>query len=236
MKKLLFITLILISNFLMAQKPDPIWLAFEVKGGVNTPFLINPNYFNDKNIDSDLMSVAPQFGAAVQIHFNKKVAVHFEYCFDDIKKKFLYYNFLSEEQDMLIDQNSWIFEIRSTGDGAGFGGIGMQYTTINSVVENGINMSQYYRKNYLAPVVEIGGGIYHSNVIDVNMSIRGSYAITDIVTNKDHLMCPYPTQSYSSYSTTNPLNIQFFLTVNWHVGYFRTSACKQKSAFVFFTN
>jgi len=236
MKTLLFITLILISNFLMSQKPDPIWLALELKGGLNTPLLINPNYFNDGNIDNDLMQTTPQFGAAIQIHFNKKVAIHFEYSFNDIKKKFIYFNNLSDPQFMTIDQNSVLFQIRATGQRSGFGGIGIQYTTINSVIENGNDVSHFYTKTYLAPVVEIAGGIYHNNLFDISMSIRASYAIKDVIKDDIYLMCSYTNQSYTSRSSTNPLNIQYFLNINWHIGYFRTSGCKQKSAFVLFTN
>lgn len=246
MKKLL-VSLILISILASvhsyAQKKTPVWFNLAIRGGYGNSILINNNIFDDSNIDIDYLSPSYSFGGRIGINFEQGFSIVVEVMSSSFGQKYYILNDPGNyTKKLTVKSFDKLFILRAQGETGGYFEVGPKFSEIINVAETNTiytptnNTIENFSKTHFSLVLGLGGGIvYHQN-FDINMGIRISYAITNIMAGEDYPINDdvYDTSGYSSYSTTNPLTAQIILEFNWHVGYFVTSKCKGGTKFLLF--
>ena len=240
---LLFICIISYISIGFAQKKTPAWFNLAIRGGYGNCILINNNILDDSNIDIDYLSPSYLFAGRIGINFEQGFSIVVEVMSSSFGQK---YYILSDSSNytkkLTIKSFDKLLLLRAQGETGGYFEVGPKFSEITWVAETNTiptdktNTIENFSKNHFSLVLGIGGGIvYHQN-FDINMGIRISYAITNIMADGDYPINDgiYDTSGYSSYSTTNPLTAQIILEFNWHVGYFTTAKCSGKTKFLLF--
>lgn len=246
MKKLI-VSLILISILASvhsyAQRKTPPWFNLAIRGGYGNSILINNNILDDSNIDIDYLSPSYLFAGRIGINFEQGFSIVVEVMSSSFGQN---YDILSANNDYTKKLNVESFDklliLRAQGETGGYFEVGPKFSEITGVTEtNNIytptnNTIENFSKTHFSLVLGIGGGIVYYQNFDINMGIRISYAITNIMAEGDYPINDgeYDTSGYSSYSTTNPLTAQIILEFNWHIGYFTTAKCSGKTKFLLF--
>ncbi len=230
-------------NIGFAQKKTPAWFNLAIRGGYGNSILINNNIFDDSNIDIDYLSPSYSFGGRFGINFEQGFSIVVEAMSSSFGQN---YDILSGSNDytkkLKVKSFDKLLILRAQGETGGYFEVGPKFSEITGVAETNSmytlweNTIENFSENHFSLVLGIGGGIVYVQTFDINMGIRISYAITNIMVDGDYPINDgvYDISGYSSYSTTNPLTAQIILEFNWHVGYFTTSKCKGGTKFLLF--
>lgn len=232
---LIIITFLTFSN-LYAQhhksnnksaKETPTWFFLDLQGGFGVDEYLNTNINNDENTQISYVNPAYHYSAKIGVNFGFGAGLAFE-----------------------IGNSSYsqTYDLKSNIDGSNFTNTStvnaMQKTILlrrdilGSYIEAGpqflnIKSGNNY-SNFTNIVLGFGGPLVYKNSFDINLGLRLTYSLSDVMQNNS-----YPNQSlkyipiYSSYTPTSIISAQLTLGVNWHIGYFSRAKCDKHVEFLF---
>jgi hypothetical protein len=178
------------------------------------------------------------YGAGLGIQFTKKIGTQIEVLKSGYSQAFNYKDNITSKNSVKINTTDLVFLIRGTSDRMGYSGFGIKQSFVSNVTDgNNIygDVNSKFNKHFLSVLIDLGFILYHNNIFDINLNLRLGYALTDAGVSSDYQPGQYPAAHYSGYKATNPASAQLTFNFNWHMGYFATAKCKQKTGFVFFS-
>lgn len=119
--------------------------------------------------------------------------------------------------------------------------LGPMFHLVNKVEQTGFGpaeVTEYYAENMTSGVFGFGGYLLGGGNFTLMFGIRAGYTFTDMINDQGQAL-NYPRandpqialEAYDSYSTTNPIFVQFMLEANFGLGYFAKTACSKRTSF-----
>jgi hypothetical protein len=243
MKRITIVLLMMCSTLGFSQT----WFDLGVKGGIGGGFLIN----NTINTDSRF-GLLPQLnnfiGGKVGVNFGDMFGIaidvdHGKYAYGFTqamvigKDQALTYNY-----KMTYNTLNVMPTLRYTKD-ASYVEIGPQFSFVkNKLIEDaayGFSNSiadEALNNNLTGIVFGFGGHLIGSDVIALMMGLRFNYVLSNL-TSDMYEETTFPFSNYpdiTTASSSNPLNVQLVMELNYSLGYFVRASCGRRSAFLSF--
>ncbi len=239
MKKILLVILvILIVNTVFAQrthhksnnkstKETPTWFFLDLQGGFGVDEYFNTNINNDQNVEISYVNPTYSYAGKFGVNFSFGVGLAFEMGIANYSQS---YDIKSLTGGSTFTHTSAVSALEKT--------ILLRHSTLGSYIEAGpqflsIKSGDYY-KNFTNIVLGFGGPLVYKNSFDINLGLRLTYSLSDVMNNNypDNAGLKYPA-IYSSYTPTSILSAQLTLGFNWHIGYFSQAKCDKHIEFLF---
>ncbi|OIQ24628.1 MAG: hypothetical protein BM555_07015 [Crocinitomix sp. MedPE-SWsnd] len=243
MKKLLLISAIALSFTSSAQ----VWFDLGAKGGVGSGFALNSVVNEDGRL-----GVSPGFnyffGGKVGVNFGEFVGVTFDVDYGSYKYGFT-------QSDVLGKPATETFKYKLSYNAINFSPY-FRYTKEASYLEIGPNFS--FTRN---PLIEdeayqilqpnpaeainskltgltfgFGGHMVGNETISLMMGLRFNYTFSNL-TSQTYEDTSFPFTNYldiTEPTSTNPLNVQLVMEINYSLGYFVKASCGRRTAFLTF--
>lgn len=230
MKKLFFLIIVCsfgLQSFAQKGKQD-FWISIEPKLGINYTFFVNLNVFDDDGIDMNASAwplIRPNAGLSIGIHPAEFFAMNYELGFNNSTQKYRYHNSnVFEDKTLQMKTMEHYLTFRFYDEDYGYGGLGAKMS-IPKVYCDGTDKSNWYKNHFFSAVLEFGAAVYSNDILDLNISFRFSYALTDMMStaakDQERFFGWYPeaitTDFYDTYAPTNPAVIQFSFACNFHI-------------------
>lgn len=249
MKKIFSIVFVCLSSVYSFSQSHQInqWVVVGARGGFNSTWLLNQNQLNDKGLKYKA-SWGGYGGIMVGAHYSQWGAVHIE----------ALYSTISQKQSGTIDSMKWsgrtdltYYEfpvlLRFIPKEFKYIEAGIKYSILanakgSSTLPNysATNFQNNFEKSDLALVLGWGGSMWGDGGGLLDLGIRVTYGLSDIVSNaggkgKDY----YPLADGTSakpkpYTSTNTATIGFHLTYDFDMGWWFHDTCKRKYKFFMF--
>jgi hypothetical protein len=243
MKKLITLLFILASLNVTAQ----VWFDLGAKAGVGSGFVMN------KTINSDgRLGVSPGFnyffGGKVGVNFGEMIGLTVDVDYGSYKYGFT-------QADVLGKPNTEVFTYK-----LGYNAINIspyfRYTKESSYLEIGPNFSftknpffedeaypssqpiasEVVRSSLTGITFGFGGHMIGNETISLMMGLRFNYTFSNL-TSDTYEDTSFPFTNYSDItgpSSSNPLNVQLVMEINYSLGYFVKASCGRRTAFLTF--
>ncbi len=246
MKKTVFITAILILavNVAVAQRKGSgqvKWLNLELKGGYGGSMLLNSDVSSDENVSTSVFSPAYEFGARLGITFGDYIGVGVELLSSSFGQEYeiTIPNQPVYNKDLRFKSRDIVFALRYTSLYGIYAELGPKFTTIKDVtvsnsVENSFfkdekdnNYTNHFAPKFTSIMAGFGFAIYNGDRLRVNIGLRASYALSDIVEDDNFNILKdgvYTPKSISE-ASTNPLSVELTLGVNYVFAFWGNASC-----------
>ncbi len=233
------------------------WIDVGLRIAPQSTWMINGNMIQDKNIKYKA-SFGYFGGAKLGFNFNEVVAINIEGLYDRFNQSF------SSKMDSVSwkkkTQLTFIdipVIIRFT-NGWKYYEIGVNFQTLNNVKGEFSSDSKYtvseftnptkdqFNKSNTSLIFGWGSAIWGAGGMVFTTGIRIFYGLTDI-TGSNYRDLSYPNPKYPGYKgdpaknglkykMTKNVSAALMISMEYDLGYFMTSSCRRKHAFVFFSH
>ncbi len=238
MKKFIFILFIfIISNNAWSQhrhksnnkstNETPTWFFLDLQGGYGVDEYFNNNINNDQNVEISYVNPSFSYAGKFGVNFSFGVGLAFEmgianysqsYDINNGIETFTHTSSVSALEKTILLRHSSLGSYIEAGP---------QFLGIKSGSSNGYN-------NFTNIVIGFGGPLVYKNSFDINLGLRLTYSLSDVMNNyyPDNAGLKY-IPLYSPYSPTSIFSAQLTLGFNWHIGYFSQAKCDKHIEFLF---
>lgn len=240
---LIIVLLVFIANTSFAQHRRGSmvkWLSIELKGAYGGSMLLNSDIASDKNVELALFSPAYEFGGRLALTFGDYISIGVELLSSSFNQD---YNINVPNKQVYTKTQSFkstdiLLALRYTNLYGFYVELGPKFSTIKKAkVTNSINeaFTDDIEPDYAAHFVDkftgimagFGFAVYNGDRLRVNVGIRTSYALSNIVDDGNFYVLNdgfyHPIGSFSS--NTNPLTVQLSLGVNYVFGFWGNATC-----------
>ncbi len=226
------------------------WIDVGIKGGYGGSALINPNVWNNSNVEH-LLSPSYTYGGKLGLNFNMNFQITLDFMHKSSSQRFLFQpDGSSTTWNKTINYNSFDLPLlfRHNSDNGSFLEIGPQFSFMTkikeasdktgSIVERDIN--DYFTKTNFGAVLGFGSFMLGSDNTYLVIGFRIHYGFQDLLTqaagknsnnyfpiNSEEMEEYEPGFQFENYKATNPLSAVFYLEVNYDLAYLTTSKCKR---------
>ena len=229
MKKLIALTFsILAITSLDAQKIG-FWFDAGLKANVGPSLLYNQNILDDDTYDHQL-STGYGIGAKFGVFYGLYNGVNFDIMLNQGVQKFrneITSDFVDHKVSWTSTDIAVLYRLQKEGI---YIELGPEFSLVNKVEQEGFgpsDVSEFYTENYTSGVFGFGGYLLGGGQFTLMFGIRAGYAFTDFISDEGQNL-EYPRAStsqvdlvpYDSYTSTNPIFLQFVLEANFGLGYF----------------
>ena len=243
MNKLITLVLLSLSLNLSAQ----VWFDLGAKGGLGSGFVMNNTLNQDVRF-----GLSPGFnyffGGKVGVNFGEMVGLTF-----DVDYGLYKYGFTQAE--VVGKPSTEVFSYKIGYNAINFSPY-FRYTKETSYLEIGPNFSftknafindeafqsaqpnaaDVIRANLTGLTFGFGGHMVGNEIISLMMGLRFNYTFSSL-SSDTYEETSYPFTNYSDITTpssTNPLNLQLVMELNYSLGYFVKASCGRRTAFLTF--
>lgn len=236
-----------VSLFISLNTYSQAWVDCGLKGGYGLTGLVNPNIWENSNIEQQI-SGGHSFGGKLGLNFNLNYQITLDFLHKNSSQK---YYFQPRE-----DFDSWTKTVKFTSfdlpllfrhnsDNGSFLEIGPQLSFINGVSETTVlgatnDVSDYFTSTNLGAVIGFGSFMLGAENTYLVFGIRIHYGFTDLLTNeagKDQNL-HFPINNgelndyesgfqFEDYKPTTPLSALLYLELNYDLAYLVRSECKR---------
>jgi hypothetical protein len=242
MKKItIAFSIFIFSQSLFSQS----WLDVGARGAYGVGFLVNKNFYNDRNFAPKL-SYGYMYGGKIGINFNEEHAVTIDVTSSAFDQSFTYSldsNKTNYVRSIGFNATNFLLMYRRTVNSSYFE-IGPQFSMIsktrgsdNLTQTKNIDISENLVKSYVSATIGFGGYIMGTENFGVTLGCRISYSLNDIISVTGQ-QSDFPSiRKYEVYKSSNPLTAMMMLGFDYDVGYFTKTRCKKKKTrFMLFSN
>lgn len=223
------------------------WFDLGVKGGVGAGFLLN-NTINTDNRLNVLPQINNFIGGKVGVNFGERFGITIDVDYGSYNYGFLQNKISGKDQDLsykyklAFNSINAMTAFRYTKE-ASYVEIGPQFSFVKNksieddafVVSNSTS-EQAIKNNLTGIVFGFGGHIVGNDVLALMMGLRFNYVFSNL-TSDVYENTTFPFSNYSDImtsSTSNPLNVQIVMELNYSLGYFVRASCGRRTAFLSF--
>lgn len=226
------------------------WIIIGARGTFNSTWLLNKNWFNDKGLKYQA-SFGGGGGIMLGFHFSEWGAIEVEGLYSIMNQK-LASNIDSVNWNSKTNLTYLEFPILLHFDtenfkyievGVKIGMLSGAQSTYNNSKYSAFNYADKntkdnYESTNLALVFGWGSGVWGNGGLLINLGIRLSYGLSDIVSTtggkgKDY----FPSDGSgvrAAYAPTNTATVGIHMNMDFDLGWFVTSSCKRNHKFVLF--
>ena len=239
MRKVIFLIIaVIVTNAAWSQRKHhksnnksanetPTWFFLDLQGGFGVDEYFNTNINNDQNVEISYVNPSFSYVGKFGVNFSFGVGLAFEMGISNFSQS---YDIKPIVGGSTFTHTSEVSALQKT--------ILLRHSTLGSYIEAGpqflsIKSGDYYQ-NFTNIVLGFGGPLVYKNSFDINLGLRLTYSLSDVMNNN------YPDNAglkyipvYSSYTPTSILSAQLTLGVNWHIGYFSQAKCDKHIEFLF---
>lgn len=244
MKRGLSVLLILLVCFSLAnaqskKKKNPTWFYLEAGGGYGIGMFTNKNASNDALIDADFLNPCTSYGIKVGTNFPFNFGVAYEIGKSNYSQGYTVTNNFDSishvDKRINISTLDMSFLVRGVTESGSYIEIGPQFS---KVVNQPAAFDSYnqFNERFTNLVFGFGGAVYYSQNVDINVGLRITYCMSDLMVNGHYPYAgsDYTVGHYSSYTPTKPFTAVLKVSLNWHIGYFQTAKCDGHTEFLMF--
>lgn len=251
MKKIILLfcsTLLPIFSFTQSHQINQ-WLVLGPRGSFNSTGLLNKNQLNDKGLKYKA-SWGWSAGAMLGVHYTQWGAIHVEGLYSTLSQK-LASNIDSVKWNSRTDLTYYEFPILLHFVPKEFKYIeaGVKISTLASakssfdsslISYSGQNALDNFEKSNISVVFGWGGSLWGNGGGLINLGIRMTYGLSDIVSTAGGRGKGYNslsdgiTATPKSYKPTNTATIGFHLTYDFDMGWWFHDTCSRKYKFFLF--
>jgi len=245
MKKItILILLLLFTSVIYSQKRSKKrgsvvkWLSLELKGGYGNSILLNTAPILDENVTVDFINTAYSYGGRFGITYGNNLSLSLE----ALSSAFSQNYDINDETNVYLKTQEFksldiLALIRYTSDYGFYFEAGPKFSTLksasvkNSEIFNFTNENNYidnFSEKYTSIAAGMGFAIFRTDRLNVNLGLRGSYAITDFIKNADFYALNdgvYRPDISSGTTPTNHLSVKFMLGINYFFGFWGDASC-----------
>ncbi len=242
--KLLTVLLIFLSlNNVLAQRRSSgtvKWLDLEIKGGYGGSMLLNANVIADQNAELAITPSAYEYGARLGLTIGEYIGVGVEFLKGGFSQD---YNIKPSGLDSYtktqnFKTNDILVTLKYTSLAGFYLEAGPKFSTLKSVeVENSIlgsfadatgkDYQEHFADKFTSIVFGFGFAVYNGDRLRVNLGLRASYALGDIVEDENFsvLNDGYYRPMGDLNSTTHPFSLKFMAGVSYTFGFWGNASC-----------
>lgn len=241
-----FISFISVFSFAQSHEINK-WVVIGVRGGFNSTWLLNQNQLNDKGLKYKA-SWGGYGGVMLGAHYTQWGAVHIEGIYSTLSQK-ISYSFDSLKWDTRTDLAYYEFPILLHFVPKEFKYIeaGIKISTLASAKGSSTfpnysspNFKNNFEKSDMALVLGWGGSLWGDGGGLLDLGIRLTYGLSDIVSsaggkgNDYYKLSDGATATAKSYKPTNTATVGFHLSYDFDMGWWFHDTCKRKYKFFLF--
>lgn len=242
MKKItIAFSIFILSHSLFSQN----WLDIGLRGGYGVGFLVNKNFYNDRNFAPKL-SFGYMYGGKIGININETHAVTIDVTSSAFDQAYTYSmdsNKTNYTRDIGFNAINILLMYRKTTNSS-YLEIGPQYSMINKTrgsdnftQTKNVDISENLVTSYVSGVLGFGGYIMGTENFGLTLGCRIAYSFNDIISEKGQQTYFPSITKYDSYKPSNPLTAMMMIGFDYDVGYFTKTKCKKrKTRFMLFSN
>lgn len=216
------------------------WLNIALKGGVGGTMLFNSDVSSDENTTMNFLSPSTEFGARFGITYGDYINIGVEYLMSGMNQKYQVNPPNSEAYDKTqgFKTSDIVFTLRFQSLYGFYFEAGPKFSTVKSAsIENSItggftdesisNYEENFSDKFTSIVVGLGMAVYNGERVQVNLGLRGSYALTDLNGGSGYYILRdgvyNPTGTFDA--ETKPFTLKFTLGVNYIFGFWGDASC-----------
>lgn len=216
------------------------WLNIALKGGVGGTMLFNSDVSSDENTTMNFLSPSNEVGARFGITYGDYVNVGVEYLMSGMSQKYQVNptNMEAYEKTQAFKMSDILFTIRFQALTGFYFEVGPKFSTVKSAsIENSITGSfndetatsyeDNFSDKFTSIVVGMGLAVFNGERVQINLGLRGSYALSDL--NGDGSYFVLSDGVYSPVgpfdAETKPFTLKFTLGVNYIFGFWGDASC-----------
>lgn len=215
-----------------AQRGDKTWFNITFNSGFGSSLWINNNLIDDENIKYKIFNPCYPLAGQIGINFNNGFGVAVEMLSTHHGQKFGITSLTgSYNKKLVIKSFDQLILIRSVGEKGGYFEAGPKLSTVKKlVVKNDIdNVFEQstlddYQSTNIGILLGFGGAFYFHDLYDISFGLRINYTISNLMENEEYpIKDGIYVSNYGLYAITNPLIVQFVLSLSWHIRYIDSS-------------
>jgi hypothetical protein len=243
MKKILLIAAacLLAFNFSFGQRRGQTikWFSLAAKAGVGNSLFINSKLMSDPNVNLNYFSLSQSYGGRFTFTYGDYVGFGTDVLYSTYTQDYSIKTDAESYDKTLSLQSLDIAPFfRYTAATGVYVELGVKISNVKSVSVSNSNNSltffdrdfgSYYETKFNSAMFGLGLAIFRTDRIDVNLGIRGSYSLTDVLPDRtfnivaDGVYVP----DYIMDKTTNPLAVQAILEVNYYFAFWGDASCNR---------
>jgi len=248
MKKIILIlAVLLLSTSIYAQRSKKRgstikWISLAVKGGYGNSILFNADVSADPNVTINYLSPAYNIGGRFGLTFGDNFGVYLEVLSSSFSQEYeispvSVVPYVKKQEFKSLDM---ILELRYTSDYGFYVEAGPVFHTLKSASETNSDESLVFTPNrdenlddfadkYNSLMFGIGFAAFRGDRLNVNVGLRGTYALGDFVVDPGSFYvlddgANYPPPA-STGAATNPFSAKIMLEVNYFFAFWGDASC-----------
>lgn len=235
------------SLFISLNTYSQAWVDCGIKGGYGLTGLVNPNVWNNKDVEQ-LMSGGYSYGGKLGLNFNLNYQITLDFLHRGANQRYFFQPRENiEDWTKTVKYTSFDMPLlfRHNSESGSFLEIGPQISFIRTVTESmktgGVNdVSNYFASTNLGAVLGFGSFMLGAKNTYLVFGFRVHYGFTDLLTqeagkdqniyfpvNNGELNDYEPGFQFDNYKPTTPLSAIAYLEINYDLAYLVRSECKR---------
>ncbi|MFH2141300.1 MAG: hypothetical protein ABIJ97_02675 [Bacteroidota bacterium] len=233
MKKIAFLIIILIQmQVVFSQSEDteeeyPFWVSVTSKGGFVNSHLFNNNIDEDSRVDFGYFEPGYTVGGQIGANWGGGFGFAIELMHTRLNQHYsIDLSGIEYDKNISINLFDKFLLIKSVGLKGSYIELGGKFTRVTKAIEKNnistpflLKTSDFSNKERVGMVFGFGVNVLFTEVYSINIGMRAAYTLSNFMDDEK-----YPIRDglhpvdYSSYSTTNPVTIDFVLNLSFHIG------------------
>lgn len=246
MKKLLVLFFSLFMTAAFAQRHggngEIKWLNISAKGGYGGTMLFNSDVSNDGNVTQDFLSPSYEFGGRFALGYGDFISAGVEVLSAGFSQD---YSINDPNMEAYIKTQKFtsldfLVALRYTNPYGFYVEAGPKFSTLKTAeVENSVSNPLFvdgpdnqdymlnFSEKFTSIVAGIGFALVNGDRVQVNLGLRGSYALGNFVENEDYYVLDdnvyRPNGSFTA--NTSPFTLKAMVEVNYIFGFWGDASC-----------
>ncbi len=239
---IILLVLFSVSNIFAQRrgKSQVKWLNIELKGGYGGSILLNSDVASDKNATLAISQPAYEFGGRLGLTYGDYIGIGVELLKSGFNQDYdiSVANSDTYTKTQKFKSSDIVITLKYTNLYGFYLELGPKFSTIKSVeVENSIQKSfiditdsdyqKHFADKFTSIVFGLGFAAYNGDRLRINLGLRASYALGDIVEDENFYVLNdgFYRPDVSSTATTNPFNLKFMVGINYTFGFWGNASC-----------